>query len=181
VDFIKKPVFKFGLILVLLGLVAMVFLLKQAADSDSPSESRQAGRNLEAVYPLHVTEAFDLEALRATGLPLLIDFGADSCIPCKEMAPILEELHAELAGKAIILFVDVWKYRQLGANLPIRAIPTQLLFDASGKPFSPPEDFSLRLLRYNSRENREHIFTAHEGGLSREQLLQLLQAMGLKL
>ena len=38
------------------------------------------------------TEAIDLDALAAYGLPIIIDFGSDSCIPCKEMAPVLEAM-----------------------------------------------------------------------------------------
>ncbi|OLN32939.1 Thioredoxin [Desulfosporosinus metallidurans] len=39
----------------------------------------------------------------------MIDFGADSCVPCKEMAPVLKKLNTEMQGKAIVKFVDVWK------------------------------------------------------------------------
>ncbi len=44
------------------------------------------------------------------GFPIIIDFGADSCIPCKEMAPVLKKLNEEWQGKVIVKFVDVWKY-----------------------------------------------------------------------
>lgn len=51
-------------------------------------------------FSLYVTEKIDLEKLKSYGLPIIIDFGADSCIPCKEMAPVLLELNAGLRGKA---------------------------------------------------------------------------------
>ena len=57
-------------------------------------------------FTLHVIEALDLEKLKSYGLPIVIDFGADSCIPCKEMAPVLKELNEDFQGKAIIKFVD---------------------------------------------------------------------------
>jgi thioredoxin 1 len=47
--------------------------------------------------------------IKSYGVPFVIDFGSDSCIPCKEMAPVLETLHEEFQGKAIVHFVDVWK------------------------------------------------------------------------
>jgi len=49
------------------------------------------------------------EQATGKGLPTLIDLGADKCIPCKMMAPILEELKGQYKGKLDVLFVDVWK------------------------------------------------------------------------
>jgi thioredoxin 1 len=89
--------------------------------------------------PLAVTEAKELERVRSLGLPVIIDFGADSCIPCKEMAPVLEELNRTLQGKAVVKFVDVWKYKDLAEGYPLRVIPTQFFFDKDGKPFKPSD------------------------------------------
>ena len=66
-------------------------------------------------------------------LPKLIDLGADKCIPCKMMAPILEGLKKEYAGKMEVQFIDVWKMPDAGKAYNIRLIPTQIFFDASGK------------------------------------------------
>lgn len=131
--------------------------------------------------PLQLTAPFDLNALRNAGLPLIIDFGADSCIPCKEMAPVLEELHASLEGKAIIRFVDVWKYRELAEGIPLQVIPTQVFFDAQGKPFSPDmSKLQIPFNQYSTRDTNEHVFTTHEGGLDKAQMLAILAAMGMK-
>ena len=66
-------------------------------------------------------------------LPLLIDLGATQCIPCKMMAPILEEIKKEYAGSLRVEFIDVWKNPDAGQKYRIRAIPTQIFYDASGK------------------------------------------------
>jgi thioredoxin 1 len=66
-------------------------------------------------------------------LPKLVDLGADKCIPCKMMAPILEELKKEYAGKLNIEFIDVWKNPDAGKAFGIEMIPTQIFFDAEGK------------------------------------------------
>jgi len=68
-----------------------------------------------------------------SGKVTMIDLGADKCIPCKMMAPILEELKKEYAGRADIIFIDVWKDRSQAKKYGIRAIPTQIFFDASGR------------------------------------------------
>lgn len=129
---------------------------------------------------LELKSAFNLGALRSAGLPLVIDFGADSCVPCKEMAPVLVDLHASLKGKAIIHFVDVWKYRTLADGYPIQVIPTQFFFDAEGNPFVPDESLPIPFTQYRRRDSNENVFTPHEGGLDKAQLLAILSAMGMK-
>jgi thioredoxin 1 len=66
-------------------------------------------------------------------LPRLVDVGADKCVPCIMMAPILEELKKEYAGVLDVEFVDVWKNPQAGRQYGIRGIPTQIFYDANGK------------------------------------------------
>lgn len=66
-------------------------------------------------------------------LPRLVDLGADKCIPCKMMAPILEELKEQYAGKMDVQFIDVWKNPDAGKLYGINLIPTQIFFDAQGK------------------------------------------------
>ena len=75
------------------------------------------------------------------GLPVLVELGSDQCIPCKMMAPILEELKAECAGKLQVSFLDVRKYRGLSALYGIQVIPTQIFYDTSGKELFRHEGF----------------------------------------
>ena len=69
----------------------------------------------------------------AKPLPRLLDLGATKCIPCKMMAPILEELKKEYAGRMNVEFIDVWVNPDAGKQYGIEMIPTQIFFDASGK------------------------------------------------
>jgi thioredoxin 1 len=69
----------------------------------------------------------------ASGKPTVADFGARTCIPCKRMAPILEELNRELKGKANVTFTDVWASPGIAQNYRVQMIPTQIFFDAKGK------------------------------------------------
>lgn len=66
-------------------------------------------------------------------LPRLVDLGADRCIPCKLMAPILAELKRDYTGQLDVEFIDVWKNAQAGESYHIRVIPTQIFFDAAGQ------------------------------------------------
>lgn len=69
---------------------------------------------------------------KPASLPRLVDLGADKCIPCKMMAPILAELKGDYAGQFEVHFVDVWKDPAPGRAYGIKVIPTQIFFDASG-------------------------------------------------
>ncbi|MBN2591788.1 MAG: thioredoxin family protein [Sedimentisphaerales bacterium] len=92
------------------------------------------------------------------GVPKLLDLGSDTCIPCKEMAPILEELKTEYAGIFQVEFMDIRKEPPLAEVYNIKLMPTQIFFDASGK-----ERFR------------------HEGFYSKEDILAKWKDLGLEL
>ncbi len=134
----------------------------------------------EAAFELDATEDFDLEEILSYGLPVIIDFGSDSCIPCKEMAPTLEELNEELRGKAIVKFVDVWKNADAAKGVPIRIIPTQFFFDKDGNPYVPSDAESSAFVMYGTEDSSVHLFTAHEGKMDKEEILAVFEEMGVQ-
>jgi thioredoxin 1 len=69
----------------------------------------------------------------ATGLPRLVDIGASACIPCMMMAPAMDELKKEYAGRLEVEFIDAWTHP--GAKIQYDALfcPTQVFIDASGQ------------------------------------------------
>jgi thioredoxin 1 len=79
-----------------------------------------------------------------TKLPRLVELGAKTCIPCKEMAPILADLQREYAGRIMIEVIDVNENREVARTYQIRVIPTQILFDAEGKEVGRHEGFMLK-------------------------------------
>jgi thioredoxin 1 len=91
------------------------------------------------------------------GMVTLLDLGAKKCIPCKMMAPILEELQKEYNGKAAIVFVDVWQHMDQAEKYRIRAIPTQIFFDKQGN----------EVLR-------------HVGFMDKKSIVQVLEKLGVK-
>jgi thioredoxin 1 len=74
----------------------------------------------------------DFNTIPAKGTVTMIDLGAKKCIPCKMMAPIMEKLEKTYAGKAEIVFIDVWKNNDQANRFRINAIPTQIFFDKDG-------------------------------------------------
>lgn len=78
------------------------------------------------------SEAVVTQAL-ASGKPTVIDLGARTCISCKKMAPILEELAGTYRGEANVLFIDVREDSDAAKHFGIQMIPTQIYFDVTGK------------------------------------------------
>jgi thioredoxin 1 len=70
----------------------------------------------------------DFKTLINSGKPVLVDFFAEWCGPCKAMAPVLQDLSKRIGENAHILKVDVDKNQQAAAAFGIRAVPTLLLF-----------------------------------------------------
>lgn len=81
------------------------------------------------------------ELPRTRSLPRLVDLGAGKCVPCKAMAPILQELREEQAEVFEVVFIDVWEDPPAAEPYHINLIPTQIFFDAEGRELWRHEGF----------------------------------------
>lgn len=94
----------------------------------------------------------------ARGIPRLVDLGANKCVPCKAMAPVLEQLRADLSGRLEVTFIDVWQAPEQARAYRVRIIPTQVFYGPDGREL-----------------------TRHEGFMSREEILAQWKALGVEL
>lgn len=78
--------------------------------------------------PIELTDSNFDELIKAEDKPVLVDFWAEWCGPCKMIAPVVNELAADYEGKAIIGKVDVDANPSISAKYGIRSIPTLLVF-----------------------------------------------------
>jgi thioredoxin 1 len=77
-------------------------------------------------------------------IPRLVDVGARTCIPCKLMAPILEGLKKEYAGRLWVDFLDLSINPDFAGQYKVRVIPTQIFYDSSGRELFRHEGFYSR-------------------------------------
>jgi len=127
------------IVVLLIIAVTAVVNIKKSRKADSVAVDVNQPANAEVTAT--VEEPAPAESEVVENLPRLVDLGADKCIPCKMMAPILEELKTEYTGKLQVDFIDVWKDPAPGRKAGIRVIPTQIFYDASGKELFRHEGF----------------------------------------
>ena len=123
------------IVVILVAAVCGVIIYKHNKNSDSSTTDTQININ---INPQKINES---ESQDSKTLPRLVDIGAGTCIPCKMMAPILEELKTEYAGRLKVDFIDVWENPDAGKGYGIRIIPTQIFYDASSKELFRHEGF----------------------------------------
>jgi thioredoxin 1 len=122
---IKKDVPLIG-ILIVLGVTLILFTncSDQAENNSNPGLSQTDGKNQQAIK-----------------LPMLVDLGKGTCIPCKKMKPILDELKIEYEGRAIVKVIDLRYEPREAGKYRVRLIPTQIFFDAEGNEVYRHEGF----------------------------------------
>ncbi len=125
----KAPV-KILIVLALGSAVVGAVMLKKGRASAETSPGTPA---VAAAVARAVASGSHPSSAVTTKLPKLLDLGAGKCIPCKAMAPILEGLKQEYAGRMDVEFIDVWQNPDAGKRYGIEVIPTQIFYSADGK------------------------------------------------
>jgi thioredoxin 1 len=164
-----KNLWKVIIVLILVSAVAAVVVLKRTENKSQEPQVIISNSQTAVVEPNQANQpqkiagdsnqlVMNIEAVEPKMLPRLVDLGADKCIPCKMMIPVLEELTKEYAGKLQVQFFDVWKSPVYAHQYGIRVIPTQIFLAPDG----------IELFR-------------HEGYFSKEDILAKWKKLGFDL
>jgi len=133
---------KIGIVIALVVIVTALLIAKQIKTEPEATAANSSDRNTAQPAASGASASETAANPRsAKALPRLVDLGSDNCIPCIMMAPILEELKQEYAGRLRVDFIDVWKNPDAGKEYGIKLIPTQIFYDASGKELFRHEGF----------------------------------------
>src|SRR5579862_4625542 len=126
---------------------------KKGPGGGAPASKGGAGGAQGGGVPYVTEREFEREVLRSE-LPVLLEFTADWCEPCKAIAPEVEAFAREMAGKAKVLKVDVDRSPVIAQQLRIQSVPTFMVF-AEGRP----QDVAVGAIRKNKmRELVEPFF-----------------------
>ena len=170
----KKKFFRILLPLLILAVIAGIWVIKSGQKEEIKEQSKIP---VNQDFALHATD-INLEKLKSYGLPIMIDFGSDSCQPCREMAPILREVNAEYQGRVIVVYGDVGRYPKLAEGFPLEVIPTQFFFTKEGKPYVSDAQNNLHMQMFMNKDTKEHVLTAHQGFLSKKQIQSVFRELG---
>jgi len=124
-----------------LAVAVVGVLIAKNAGRKPVGASPMVGDTPAAVEASAVPTTASEPAAQGKALPRLVDLGAHSCIPCKMMAPILDDLRKTYAGRMDVVFIDVWQNPDAGKKYGINVIPTQIFYDAAGKELFRHEGF----------------------------------------
>jgi len=123
----------------LCGLLAVISVSNQCCSPDKPPQGAIINNN-PAVPPAGQVDN-PLAIALTSGQPVVADFGRGTCIPCKMMKPILDELKQTYKGRAEVFIFDIDEYSDLTEQYNINLIPTQIFFDKQGKEVMRHEGF----------------------------------------
>lgn len=158
------------IIAALILIITTVFIMKNSDNNKNSSDDLLS-------FNLNISEMVNFDILTSKNIPVIIDYGAKGCEPCDNMAPALEKINKEMAGKVYIKFADIWKYPDINKNIYSKLIPYQIFFDKNGKPYEPSEDVLSYVNFITKTEKGKHTFTMHIGELKENQMRMIIKDM----
>ncbi|MFB0564095.1 MAG: thioredoxin family protein [Candidatus Aminicenantaceae bacterium] len=138
-------------------ILALAFLLNAVCSQQNEGNKRNNQSNNSKINQKSLIVTGKLELDFSKYKVTFIELGADRCIPCRAMQPIMREIAEEFKGQVQVVFYDVWKDPRPARKYRIQLIPTQVFIDKNGEEFF-----------------------RHVGFFPKDQLIEVLKRRGVK-
>ena len=185
-----KKIISIILILVVVGILFGIYTYKnksnqstennrivsEAQDGSKSNSSSNDGGN--SNNSIETDEPIDYDGIVKEGKPLILIFGSEDCIACRQLKPVMEKLSDKYEGKIYIKYVDIVKHPDFYDNYKFQYIPSLIFFKNDGTPYIPSKEY---IDEYNfeiAKDNSDNAkYTLHQGALPKEILENIIQEL----
>lgn len=185
-----KKIISIILILVVVGILFGIYTYKNKKDqstdnnrisseaqdgSKSNSSSNDGGNSNNSI---ETDEPIDYDGIAKEGKPLILIFGSEDCIACRQLKPVMEKLSDKYEGKIYIKYVDIVKHPDFYDNYKFQYIPSLIFFKNDGTPYIPSkeyvDEYNFEIAKDDSGNPK---YTLHQGALPQEILENIIQEL----
>lgn len=185
-----KKIISIILILVVVGILFGIYTYKnksnqstennrivsEAQDGSKSNSSSNDGGN--SNNSIETDEPIDYDGIVKEGKSLILIFGSEDCIACRQLKPVMEKLSDKYEGKIYIKYVDIVKHPDFYDNYKFQYIPSLIFFKNDGTPYIPSkeyiDEYNFEIAKDDSGNAK---YTLHQGALPQEILENIIQEL----
>lgn len=185
-----KKIISIILILVVVGILFGIYTYKnksnqstennrivsEAQDGSKSNSSSNDGGNFN--NSIETDEPIDYDGIVKEGKSLILIFGSEDCIACRQLKPVMEKLSDKYEGKIYIKYVDIVKHPDFYDNYKFQYIPSLIFFKNDGTPYIPSkeyiDEYNFEIAKDDSGNAK---YTLHQGALPQEILENIIQEL----
>lgn len=185
-----KKIISIILILVVVGILFGIYTYKnksnqstennrivsEAQDGSKSNSSSNDGGN--SNNSIETDEPIDYDGIVKEGKSLILIFGSEDCIACRQLKPVMEKLSDKYEGKIYIKYVDIVKHPDFYDNYKFQYIPSLIFFKNDGTPYIPSkeyiDEYNFEIAKDDSGNAK---YTLHQGALPKEILENIIQEL----
>lgn len=185
-----KKIISIILILVVVGILFGIYTYKnknnQSTDNNRISSEAQDGSKSNSSSneggnsnnKIETDEPIDYDGIVKEGKPLILIFGSEDCIACRQLKPVMEKLSDKYEGKIYIKYIDIVKHPDFYDNYKFQYIPSLIFFKNDGTPYIPSkeyvDEYNFEIAKDDSGNAK---YTLHQGALPQEILENIIQEL----